>query len=96
MATVKSPPAFLEKLKRSLVSALKVGGIQAKVRAERVPTTKLFRVAVFAPQFKAMKHSERQSLVWRVAEKTLSPEDQLRISMILTLSPEEANGTHSN
>ena len=92
MPKVKNAPAFLTQLKKALVDALKVNGIQAKIHAEPVPTTRLYRVTVVAPQFKAMKHSERQDLVWRVTEKALSPDNQLRISMILTLTRDEAAG----
>lgn len=88
----KKPPAFLAQLKKALVDALKANGIQAVIQTEPVPTTLLHRVTVVAPQFKAMKHSERQSLVWRIAEQALSPDDQLRVSMILTLTREEAAG----
>jgi hypothetical protein len=49
-------------------------------------------VGVFSPQFKDLGHSERQNLVWRIAEKELSQEDQMRISMILTLTEDEAKG----
>ncbi|MBN1344079.1 MAG: hypothetical protein JXQ73_15445 [Phycisphaerae bacterium] len=92
MAKVKKAPAFLTQLKSALVDALQANGIQAKVDAEPVPTTRLYRVIVVAPRFEAMTHSERQSLVWRIAERTLSPDDQLRISMILTLTRDEAQG----
>jgi hypothetical protein len=92
MANVKSDPAFLTQLKISLVDGLSVSKIKAEVHAEPVPTTHLYRVTVVAAQFKALKHSERQSLVWRIAERALSPEDQLRISMILTLTRDEAAG----
>lgn len=92
MPRVKRAPAFLTQLKTALVEGLSVGKIKAAVQAEAVPTTHLYRVTVVAPQFKALKHSERQSLVWRIAERALSPEDQLRISMILTLSCDEAAG----
>ena len=92
MPKVKSDPAFLTQLKTALVAALKANKIKAEVYGDPVPTTRLYRVTVVAPQFKALKHSERQSLVWRIAERALSPEDQLRISMILTLTPDEAAG----
>ena len=92
MANVKTAPAFLEQLKKAIVETLKVNGISAKVRTEPVPTTKLYRVAVFSPQFKQMRHSERQNLVWRIAEKAVSPDEQMRISMILTLTDDEAKG----
>ena len=92
MAKVKKAPAFVTQLRKALVDALKANGIQAKVETEPVPTTRLYRVMVVAPQFKAMTHTERQSLVWRIAERALSPDDQLRISMILTLTRDEAEG----
>lgn len=92
MAKVKESPAFLALLKKALVAELKAKGIQAKVHSEPVPSTRLHRVTVVAPQFKALKHSERQSIVWRIAEKALSPDDQLGISMILTLTRDEAAG----
>lgn len=88
MAKVKTLPAFVLKLKDALANELKSGGIQAEVSAEPVPTTKLFRVTVLAPKFRKMGHFERQDLVWRIAEKAI-PDDQLRISMILTLSDDE-------
>ena len=93
MASVKeNAPLFLKRLTKALVDTLNGSGIQARVLTEPVPTTKLYRVAVFSPQFEAMKHSERQSLAWRIAERTLSPDEQLRISMILTLTDEEEKG----
>lgn len=92
MAKVKNPPAFLERLKKALVDGLGAVGIVADVDSEPVPTTKLHRLMVLAPKFKALKHTERQDLVWRIAEQTLSREDQLKVSMILTLTPAEADG----
>lgn len=89
---IKNAPAFLDRLKAALLAALKANGIAAKVDIEPVRTTRLYRVAVRAPKFKELKHSERQSLVWRIAERAISPADQLRISMILTLTPDEASG----
>jgi hypothetical protein len=85
---VKAPPSFLDRLKAALISALAANDIGAKVHTEGVPTTKLYRVAVLAPKFKALEHSERQNLVWRIADSALSPDEQLHISMILTLTPD--------
>jgi hypothetical protein len=92
MAGLKTAPKFVDHLKNVLVDELKNVGIDAKVIVEAVPTTRLYRVMVQAPKFKALKHSERQNLVWRIAEQVLSPEEQLRISMIVTLTPSEAAG----
>jgi hypothetical protein len=89
MAQVKNPP-FVAELKEALGSELKQVGITAKVSFERVPATKLYRFGVLARKFKTMPHSERQNLVWRIADRTLPAEKQIRISMILTLTPEEA------
>lgn len=92
MAPVKSPPDFVERLKDALVQTLRANGIPAKVAAEQVPTTKLYRIQVLAPKFKHMMHSERQSLVWRIAEQALSQEEMMRISTILTLEPSRIRG----
>ena len=86
----KRVPSFLTRLKSALVSTLGANGIRAEVDSEPVPTTRLYRVAVRAPKFEMLKHSERQNLVWRIAERAISPDEQMRISMILTLTPEEA------
>jgi hypothetical protein len=89
MATVKTP-SFVTRLKNALISDLRTADIPARVAYERVPTTRLFRFAVLAERFDALPHSERQGLVWRIVERTLPPEEQLLISGILTLTPEEA------
>ncbi len=88
MSKVKDAP-FLRKLKQSLRSELAAVGIEAKVHTEAVPTTQLYRVTVVAPQFKVLNHSERQNVIWRIVEKSLSPQEQLRISMIMTLAADE-------
>lgn len=94
MATVKArPPAFVTQLEEALERGLRAAGVPpTSLDSEPVPTTKLHRFIVLAPRFRALKPSERQDLVWRIAAQTLSREDQLRISMILTLTPDEAAG----
>jgi len=89
MAKVRTA-RFVDQLKDALVEGLGNVGIDADVRMEPVPTTRLYRVFVVASNFKPLKHTERQNLVWRMAERVLSPENQLRVSMIVTLTPEEA------
>ena len=81
MPPVKSPPDFVDRLNTALVQTLRANGIAAKVQAEQVPTTKLYRIRVFAPKFKNMMHSERQNLVWRIAERALSQEESTRCSL---------------
>ena len=92
MAKVKTAPGFVGQFKAALADGLKSVGIDAEIEVKPVPRTRLYRVLVLAPKFKALKPSERQNLVWRIADRALSPEDQLRISMILTLTNDEARG----
>jgi hypothetical protein len=88
--------SFQRRLAQRLVDGLKVGGIRAKVQSEPVPQTKLFRVNVIAPAFESLRPSERQDLVWRIVSQHFDSEDQLRISMILTLTPNELAGRWSD
>jgi len=82
-------PSFVERLETSLIEGLKQAGIEAEVEYERVPSTRLYRFIVLAKKFKPLPHNERQNLVWRIAEKSLADDEQFRVSMILTLTPEE-------
>jgi hypothetical protein len=92
MAKLKAFPTFVDRLRDALVEELAAVGIDADIDVEPVATTRLFRILVLAPKFKALRHTERQNFVWRIAERALSPEEQLRISMIVTMTPEEASG----
>ena len=83
-------------VERVLTGALEAGlqraGIDAEVSHEPVPHTKLRRFTVIAKKFKSMRPSERQDLVWRIADQVLVPDEQLLVSMILTLTPDELAG----
>lgn len=93
MPTVKpAAPSFVQRLSDALVEGLKIAGIEAKVQTEPVPHTRLHRVLVVASKFRQLRPSERQDLVWRIVSQDLSPEEQLRISMILTATPDELVG----
>lgn len=92
MAKIKELPGFLERLRGALVQSLKEVGIVATVNVEPIPTTRLFRVAVLAAKFEVLRPSERQDLVWRIAEQNCTAEELLRISMIVTLTPREIRG----
>jgi len=39
-----------------------------------------------------MMFSERQNLVWKITDHALLPDEHLRISMILTMTPPEFQG----
>ena len=82
----------VSKLTKALVQGLKQAGIPARVNTEPVRLTNLWRVYVIARKFKNLRPSERQDLVWRIAGLALTPDEQLRISMILTVTPEELKG----
>ena len=93
MAKVKAASrTFEQKLIRTLRDGLGVAGIEAEVALEPIRGTKLRRVYVTSPTFEKLRHSERQDLVWRILGFTFSQEDQLKISMVLTLSPRELRG----
>jgi hypothetical protein len=91
MAKVKQTrSSFTDELKQVLLDGLKKAGLHAVVGFERVPSTKLVRVWVTSAQFKKMMPSERQDLVWRIVGQHFTPDQQLLISMILTLPPDNS------
>lgn len=89
MAKVKTP-TYVKGLQAALIDGLERAGIQAQVQFEQVPTTKLHRFFVVADKFILLSPTERQDIVWRLAEQVLAPDQQACISMIITLTPEEA------
>jgi hypothetical protein len=100
MAKIKSPRRpgkagyeELQKLVRqTLTKDLRVAGIHPKIFIKPLRGTKLIRVTVTAPEFANLRPSERQDLVWRIVSAALSHDQQLLISMILTLTPHELVG----
>lgn len=94
MAKVETRPnAFKEQVCQALKEGLKTAGIRsAQVRSEPIPHTKMHRFFVFAKGFENLRPSERQDLVWRAVNREIPRDDQLRISMVLTMTPEEFEG----
>jgi|GEM_PF-5619796 len=88
----RTSPKFLHKLETEILGELGKVGISARIITEPVRSTKLHRVCVLSDKFKHMKPSERQDLIWRIAGNALSKEEQMRISMILTLTQDEFEG----
>ncbi len=80
---------FEKRLAAVLEEDLRKAGIDAKVETEKVRATKLIRVMVIAEQFLHMRPSERQDFVWRIIQHHFQPEDELRISMVLTVTRSE-------
>jgi hypothetical protein len=87
-----APDAFERKLRKALRDGLKAAGLDANIDMEPIRGTKLRRVHVTSAAFDKLRPSERQDLVWRIVGFTFPQEDQLKISMILTLSPRELQG----
>jgi hypothetical protein len=54
-----------------------------------VKGTRLIRVFVVTDTFAKLRASERQDLVWRIIDRQFSPDEQLRVSMVYTVTPEE-------
>jgi acid stress-induced BolA-like protein IbaG/YrbA len=72
-----------------IVDGLRRVGVPADVESEPVRGTKLYRFFVVSPKFKRMSYSERQKVVWRILERNLSESRLQRVSMVMTLTPEE-------
>ena len=92
MAKVGNPKNVERVLTEALENSLRKAGIDAVVSHEPVPHTRLRRFTVIAKKFKGMRPSERQDLVWRIAGQVLEPDEQLLVSMILTLTSDELAG----
>jgi hypothetical protein len=86
---IRKAPDFVSRLIEALERELNSVGIAAEMSWEPVPPTKLARITVISPDFRNMKPSERQQVVWRIADQALSNEEKMRVSMILTLTPKE-------
>lgn len=86
-------PTFVQTLTDTLERNLREAGIDCKVRQEPVQGTKMYRFFVVAEGFKQMQHSERQTVVWRIVDKAIQPSDAVKVSMIMTLTPEEFGET---
>jgi len=88
MAKTINVPQFVQTLEEALKEKLR----NAQVDVEKVGRTNRFRFLVVSDRFRRMHHPKRQNLVWDIVEKVLPPQEMLRISMIITMSPDEVNG----
>ena len=93
MSEVISPAEiFGQRLQTALQEGLRKVGIEAEVETEPVPTTLLHRALVVAPQFAQLGFSDRQEVVWRIIKHYFSPDEQLFVSGVRTLTPAEMAG----
>lgn len=83
-------PAVVDRIADCIFEHLEDVGIQdANIWWEPLPPTRLYRIGVVSQAFAILFHNEQQSLVWDALETNLLPPDLSRISMVLTLTPEE-------
>ncbi len=81
------------RLRRSLVERLSEAGIDANVQLEDSPLAGHYRLYVIADAFDRLLEIERQDILWRALKDVWSRDDQLRLTLSLALSPEEAQET---
>ncbi len=77
------------RLRDVLIQGLDTAGIEARVDIERVQGTRLHRVFVIADAFAKLRPLERQDLVWRIIDQSLTPDERLQVSMIYTVTESE-------
>ena len=93
MAGTMKIPDFVKKLQDAIASKL----VGSEFEVERVAGTNRYRLAVVWDGFTRSNVFKRQDRVWNIAEKSLAPAELLRISIILTLRPDElVEAGHSN
>lgn len=78
-----------KRLRDVLEAGPRTAGIEAQVETEPVPITRLHRAIAVSRQFRYMGQLERQEVVWRIVGHALTPEEQQRVSTILTVTPKE-------
>ena len=83
------PPRWVDTLAEEVIDALKVVRMDCEFLWEPVPGTRLIRIYVISKGFKNLGFSERQSVLWRIAQGVLTESQLAKISMILTLTPDE-------
>lgn len=94
MSRLRARNGFAARLEHILAVGLKTAGIDASIATEPVQGTRLHRVYVTAKKFANLRPTERQDLIWRIVGQSLGPDEQLRISMIYVVTPDELRDTH--
>ncbi len=80
----------IKKLKASVVDGLDEYGIKAEVDLEPSGLPGRYRLYVVSKDFAKLQEAERQDVLWRVIKDRWTREDQLRITLSLALTEEEA------
>ncbi|MEK6832975.1 MAG: hypothetical protein AABY32_02915 [Nanoarchaeota archaeon] len=80
---------IINQVKDALYNGLLSAGIESKIKSEKIKNLNLYRIIVMAPKFKKLDYSERQHLVWRIADRILTDDNYLLVCSIFTLTEEE-------
>jgi len=81
---------FVDSLVTRFKTDLAKVGIRGSIYSKPIAGTKLHRIYVISADWKNLRPSERQDLVWRIADSQLQEEKRLFIALIFTLTPFEA------
>lgn len=90
MALTTARAKFAAHVHRTLKVGLSKAGIPAQtIHVVPVKGTRLNRIRIVSRKFRDLGPSERQDIVWRILRQNLRPDEELRISMVLTLTPQD-------
>jgi hypothetical protein len=88
-----SNDTLAKKAEDALKAGLTEGGIKdAAIKHEVVKGTRYVRLSVTSKKLGRLGHAERQNVVWRILQTALGAAACTRISMVLTLTPDEQKG----
>jgi stress-induced morphogen len=85
VTTTKRIPSFI----RKLTSEIRRETGAQKISVEKVPGLSRYRVAVVSPKFSRKSQLARQDWLWQIVDRSLTPPEQMRLSLILAYSPKE-------
>ena len=89
-SSVSPTRKLVKRFRDALVEDFRRLGLgEVEVQYELLSGTKLVRLYVIADKFNRLLHSERQRVVWRVADEVFTEAQCRKISMILTLASGE-------
>jgi stress-induced morphogen len=75
-------------LKERLEQVLKSAFAEPQVEADLRPHGKVDALVV-SSSFAAVRDVDRQTMIWQVLRRELTPEELLRVSFVLAVSPDE-------
>ena len=79
------------RLTESLEAGLHERGFKATVNLDKSTLAGKYRLFVVSRTFGKLSEAERQDVIWQVIREKWSRADQLRLTLTLALTPDEAN-----